>query len=246
MAGEYEHSEYEVVVSPDRDELVRWLEAWCDKGWGLLGPIHVAERGEGNHVFVATLVKPPTVMPSGPKGDPGEKGDTGDRGLQGIQGIQGLKGDQGLQGVKGDQGLQGPAGRSVVWRYNIGVLAGAFRQVTAAQTQVDVIVAEPMSFDTTHRYCYALTGVVIFDTKDAGGDIWILHSGGNLANMWQGKCPTTPGWSDSINGVSKSFQPAGANPTLKLRMRRTVGAGAMTLDSQFGEIWLELWDMGVA
>jgi Collagen triple helix repeat (20 copies) len=189
--------------------------------------------------------------PEGPQGDPGPTGATGTAGAQGPAGATGPEGPQGPQGVQGVQGpagadgAAGPAGRGVAWSYDIGALPGIQRQVPAGGTGfVDVFTAT-VPVDVTHRYVYALTGVVIFSDANAAGDLWVYHDTIAYVNMLQVRAGNVTSWSTTMNVVSRAWVPTASSVTVLLKMRRTAGTGAVTLQPSFGPIWLEMWDMGV-
>jgi hypothetical protein len=156
-----------------------------------------------------------------------------------------------VRGPQGPVGPDGPPGgvtaRGLVWRYDVGALPAAQRQVTSGTANGTIVIVvpsvSPVTFDTTRRYQYMLNGVVIFDTAGGGGDIWITQDGVNLANMWQGRA-SGAGYSFTMAGISQAFKPALSNSVVAMNMRRTVGGGTMTLEPAYGAMELMLFDVG--
>jgi hypothetical protein len=189
-------------------------------------------------VEVITGSEPPIIEVVG--------GIAGPPGPPGVAGPAGAAGPAGSAGPSGPAGPTGPSPRLVKYSFDLGLATGDQRQVSASETETTIIGAGPLALDLTRRYMYILTGVIQFDTPNAGGDIYVSHNDVNVCNMWQGVA-WFGGFSATVNAHSQAFIPASINPTVRLKMRRTLGSGAMTLNTtSWGTSWLQLLDMGPA
>lgn len=106
-----------------------------------------------------------------------------------------------------------------------------------------IIIDKSMTLPSGRYYVATLQGVVIFANADAAGDIRYYVSGAYKSAIWQGRA-ITAGNSFGINSFPASHLVTGTSPSFKMDIARTVGTGAMTLDSQFSPIIFQVVDMG--